>query len=417
MFQLLRLFGFLLFALFFLLGCQALDVEKTIADNHPYVLLVSIDGYRYDYTEKFSPEHLKNFATEGLRAESLIPVFPTLTFPNHYSIITGLRPTQHRLISNDFFHPGRKKSFSLGDRGAVKDPIWYGGDPIWRVASAQEMISAAFFWVGSEANLPGQGPTYFHDYNGKVPLSDRVNEVIRWFKLPLEKRPHFVTLYFSDVDSAAHEYGAESDQVRLAVKRVDQHLGELFSELKKLNLELYTIVLSDHGMADIDLKKIIFLSDLVSLEGFTVSGSGAFVMLYSSDAKLLANTYRSLKMKAKNFSVFRKESLPERFHMAPIEEVGALVLVAKFPYYFVTKPRKEVDLGKMMKAAHGWEPNSPSMHGIFYMQGPGINKGQTMTAFENIHVYSVILDLLGLKSPNKGEGSGEPLRKMLSFKK
>ncbi|MCB0414074.1 MAG: alkaline phosphatase family protein, partial [Bdellovibrionales bacterium] len=248
------------------------------SDKIPYVLMISIDGYRYDYTERFHPPHLSRLAQEGVRAKSLQSVFPSKTFPNHYSLVTGLYAGGHGIVENRFYDTAFGATYALGDP-ITNESRWYGGDPLWNVVQAYGIKSACYFWVGSDVEINGQRPTYYKPYDGSVENRERIKQILNWLSLPEKDRPHFLTLYFSAVDSQGHQHGPKDPvkepphPLKESVLEIDKVLGELFDGLQKTGLDINVIVVSDHGMKDIDEYK--YLGDKgIDYSDFKVVGSG-----------------------------------------------------------------------------------------------------------------------------------------------
>lgn len=215
------------------------------------VILISIDGMRADYLEKHAPPELARLAKEGVRAKWMIPAYPTKTFPNHYTVATGLYPGNHGLIENNMWDAATGKTFGLGDRSAVEDPMWWGGQPIWVTAQNQGHIAGAFFFPGTETLIQGVRPRYYKPYDGKVAIEERVDTVLSWFDLPRNERPVMITLYFSDVDDAGHAFGPDADETRDALHRVDRVIERLMTGLRQRGAHraANVIFISDHGMA------------------------------------------------------------------------------------------------------------------------------------------------------------------------
>ena len=222
-------------------------------------------------------ESMDRLAAEGVRAHSLSPVFPTLTFPNHYSIATGLFPSNHGLVANAFPSLDRQRFYSLRDPSAVGDGSWYGGEPAWVATESSGMVAAAFFFVGTEAEIGGIRPTYWQSFDSTIPGDARVTQVLEWLNLPDETRPHFITLYFEDVDSAGHQFGPNSVQTGVAVSRVDQYLGQLLAGIEQTPVSgnVTVVLVSDHGMSTVAAgSTVLILEDLISLDDMTVIGRG-----------------------------------------------------------------------------------------------------------------------------------------------
>lgn len=360
-----------------------------------YVVLVSLDGFRYDYARKFDATHLEALAREGASVpDGMIPAFPSLTFPNHYTLVTGLYPEHHGIVANRFYDPERKQYYSYRDPKTVTDGSWYGGVPLWVLAEKEGMRSACFFWPGSEAKIDGWRPTYYLKFNSQFPDRKRIDQVIAWLQLPPAERPHLITLYFGEVDRAGHEFGPDSSQTASAVKHADELVGELWSRLGKLGLPIDLIVVSDHGMARkqgpwIDLDKY------ANLSGFITVGS----LLYPKSEAAAENAYQELKIKSSQFKVYRRSSLPAELHANTNPRMGDPVVVATGPYPIRAHPDDGVN-HPPPAGLHGFDPGTvKAMRAIFFAAGPDIRHGVTLRPFENVNVYPLIAYLLGLNAP------------------
>ena len=377
--------------------------------NSPYVLLISIDGYRHDYTERFNPPNLTKFIRKGIRAEGLTPVYPSNTFPNHYSIATGLHPENHGIVSNSFWDPERRQLYRLGDPASMKDGSWYGGVPLWVATTREGMVSASYFWVGTEADIQGIHPTYWYPYNNRVPNRERIDQVLEWFRYPPKTRPHLISLYFSNVDQTGHRFGPDSSEVEKKILELDRDLGYLFRELKKIDLDINTIVLSDHGMQRVGKGKTLYLTDYIDLKpGIRVEGRGSHYLFYISNHSLRNEVHDKLK-KIPHFHIYKKESVPLRYHYRKSPRIGDLVLSVRAPYYMkISRPL--VGSAEKSGGTHGYDPfRNKNMNGIFYAQGPQILDKGTIPAFQNVHVYPFIMKILGLTVKNPIDGKEEVL--------
>jgi predicted AlkP superfamily pyrophosphatase or phosphodiesterase len=237
--------------------------------REPIVILISLDGFRYDYVERFQPENLSRFIADGTAAKGLIPSFPSKTFPHHYTIATGMLPEHHGLVDNAFYEPFKNQVYTMGNRDIVQDGYWYGGTPIWVWAEQNGIKSASYFFVGSEAPVQGVRPTYYYDYDGSVPNLTRIAKVFEWLQLPEEDRPRMITLYFSDMDDTGHRYGPSTDaELKKTLTRLDRELGALFEGLKSFDEAIHVILVSDHGMADVKKERLINLDQLTQGKDF-----------------------------------------------------------------------------------------------------------------------------------------------------
>ncbi len=372
----------------------------------PYVVLISIDGFKYDYVKKYDARTLNAFQVS---AEHMISSFPTKTFPNHYTIVTGLYPGNHGLISNTFYDRSKKEVYRISDRTKVEDPTWYGGTPLWVLASQQQMVSASMFWVGSEAAIQGVFPTYYFKYDGSISHSDRVNKVMQWLALPEERRPHLITLYFSSVDSDGHNFGPDSDKIMQSVQDIDATMGDLMTKIEDSDLPVNVIVVSDHGMLEISQEKPVNISDYIDTEEEIVTLSMP-AMIYSENDELMEEVYQKLS-KESRLKVYLKDELPAEFHYSASDRIGDLVIMPK-PPHIISNSEKVPSPGS---ATHGWNPNStPDMNAIFYANGPAFKSNMVIKAFENIHVYPMVATILELEfDPSSIDGKKEVLKPIL----
>ena len=380
--------------------------------NKPTVLMISIDGFRADYLEKFNPPNLNAMAKEGVRSVGLLPSFPSLTFPNHITLVTGRYPGRHGIVSNTFHDEAKNARYSIGDGESVRETSWYLSDALWTVAEKSAMVSGVFFWVGSESNIGGVPPTYMVPYNDDLPNADRVAKVKEWLSLPCDKRPHWVGLYFSAVDSAGHKYGTDAAQTRDAVLEIDSLIGSLDRFVQEQKLDVNIIVVSDHGMANLDPLKIVEVGRITDISGFKMADKGAVMMLYSDDEAAIEKAYADLKQAESHFKVYRRSDVPKEYHYDHPTRVGDLVLVADLPYYLLDKVTPEKPL-KLNAATHGWDPKNKEMHALFIAKGPQIKSAVLAPTFENVHVFPFVLEILGLKATNQYDGDAAVLHDYL----
>ena len=377
-------------------GPNALGQEKK-----PYVVLVSLDGFRYDYAQRYGAKNLRALATQGASTpEGMIPVYPSVTFPNHYSIVTGLYPEHHGIVAMSFYDPKRKQRYAFNDSSANSDGSWYGGVPLWSLAEKQGMRSACFFWPGSEAEIAGERPSYYLHFDDHFPDEARIQQVVAWLSLPSAKRPHFITLYYSNVDHAGHEFGPDSPQTAEAVRHVDDLVGMLEAKLKELALPIDLFVVSDHGMENI-LGNSIDLEHFADLSAFQTEG----MLLYSSSESDTEKTYEHLKGASEKFVVYRRRDVPKGLHYDENEREGDPVVVATGPYAIRAHATNPADTLPKNKGGHGYDPQQfKTMRAIFYAVGPDIRPNTTIPPFENVNIYPLIATILGLDTtPTDGD--------------
>src|ERR1700722_6852299 len=364
-----------------------------------YVVLVSLVGFRYDYAKRYGAKNLLAIAAAGTSApEGMIPSYPSVTFANHYTLVTGLYPGHHGIVGNVFYDPLRRQVYSYRDESAVTDGTWYGGTPLWVLAEQQGMLAASFFWPGSEADIQGVRPSYYMKYDQKYPNDKRVEQVLAWLRLPAEKRPHFLTLYFSDVDSAGHSHGPDSEQVRAAVAEVDREIGKLAAGVAELKLPVDLVVLADHGMEKVE-------GDWIDLNQYfdkSLIVTPVEDLLYPKNEGDAAKIYDALNGKSEKFKVYRAGKVPAELHYDGNPRLGDPVVVPAGPYLIrVSAPGAAT--GMAMKVygppvgMHGYDPaKMASMKAIFFAAGPDIRAGATVKPFENVDVYPLVARILGL---------------------
>jgi predicted AlkP superfamily pyrophosphatase or phosphodiesterase len=372
-------------------GAQAQHAVVTV-DHGPnaeaqqskhYVVLVSLDGFRYDYAKKYGAKHILGIAARGASVpEGMIPSYPSLTFPNHYTLVTGLYPEHHGIVGNQFYDPQRKEKYSYTDPKTNSDGSWYGGTPLWSLAEKEGMRSACFFWPGSEAEIAGERPTYYLHFDNNFPDNKRIDQVIEWLKLPAEKRPHFITLYYSSVDHAGHEYGPDSPQTAEAVKHVDELMGTLEEDLKALHMPIDLIIVSDHGMEKIQ-GGWIDLDKYAPLDGLTAVGD----YLYAPTEEAANAAYQKLKAADAAFNSNEREGDP--------------IIVARGPYAIrAHAPPADREDRAPTVGNHGFDPYAmPNMKAVFYAEGPDIRAGVKLKSFENVNVFPLLVKILGLDTP------------------
>ncbi len=375
----------------------------------PYVIMVSIDGYRYDYTEKFDAKNLKELAQNGSTSNWLIPSFPSKTFPNHYSLVTGLLPVNHGIVSNSFYDKTKDKVYKIGDKASVEKGDWYGGVPLWNLAQLQGMCAASYFWVGSEANINGMHPKYYYNYEKNTPYEYRITRLLEWLQLPEKIRPHLITLYFSLVDTQGHKFGPDAIETKDAVLYVDQQIGALREGLAKLNMPVYLAIMSDHGM-DI-VNEYINIHDYVSIDK-TDFFSGPVAMIYTDSETETEKLYNQLLNKP-NFEIYKRADVPKYLNYAQNEKIGDLVLITQAPFTLIYN-EQAIEKIQISGGTHGYDPYfNKNMGALFTIEGPNIKRNYKFSPVENVNVYPLIAHLLGLKIMSPIDGQLSTLEQVL----
>lgn len=374
-----------------------INAPETLAK--PYVVMLSIDGFRWDYDSLYETPNLRRIRKEGTSAKAMLPSFPASTFPNHYSIATGLYPGNHGLISNTFFDTKRNQLYRIADREKVADGSWYGGTPLWVLAEQQDMLSASYFWVGTEAEIQGIRPSVYFPYDGSVSNEDRIHQVIDWLEWPEATRPHCLSLYFSMVDSKGHKFGPESSELGASVREADRLVGLLDEKLQALGLPIYLIITSDHGMYRVDNEYPVYPEQIALLNDIQFATGSTVWNLYSEDTALISKTqFRFEEKAAGRYDVYRRGNTPKHLHYGNSHLVGDLVLIARPPYIF-SRWGSSNSVGQ-----HGYDPMVPEMQTIFYLKGPDIRPGLRLDPFENVHIYPLVADILELELPEGLDG-------------
>lgn len=384
------------------------------AEPAPILVLVSIDGWRADYTDRANAPNLRALAARGVRAEALISAFPTKTFSNHYTIVTGQYPATHGIISNNIWDDTIGERFTMAGATA-KDPRWWGGEPLWVTAIRQGRKASSMFWPGSEVAIRGVRPTEWHPFNEDLPDAERVKQVLAWLALPEAERPSFITLYFEAVDTAGHDYGPAAPETLAVAARIDGHLGDLIGGVEKLGLAPRTtvMVVSDHGMSALAPERRIFLDDYVSLDSVNVVDWSP-VLHISPRTGSVDDLYRALHGKHPALKVYRREDLPAALHFRGNPRIQPIIALAD-DGWAVTSHQRFDQLAKenrLSKGDHGYDPRLPSMAALFIAAGPGLRAGLVVRPFENVHLYELMCRLLRL-NPADNDGNLAATRSFL----
>lgn len=383
-------------SIFILVLCLFYASTLSPDDNDtPYVILISFDGFRWDYANRGITPNLHSMKNNGVAALSLQPVFPSKTFPNHISIITGLVPIHHGILQNDFIDPFHHKRYKVGDIESVRDAKWYQGEAFWETAERQGIITASYFWPGSELELDYRRPTYFERYEHFRPYQERIDQVIEWLTLPESKRPHFITLYFDATDSDGHTYGPESTQTNNAIKRLDNILGTLFDELKQHSLlnVLNIIVVSDHGMTEVSSERTIDVSKLLTDQNCSIQGNGVMMMI-DCDKNQIQKVYSKLKSQEDHYNVYLKKNVPNHLHFSKHPYISPLILIADPGWQLLNGANAMSTF--LIKGDHGYDNHYIDMHGIFFAMGPAFKKNYSTGTLWNIDIYPLLCRIFNI---------------------
>ncbi|WP_313435589.1 ectonucleotide pyrophosphatase/phosphodiesterase [Stenotrophomonas sp.] len=377
----------------------------------PKLLLISIDGLRADALDRGMTPNLQRIIDGGVRARWMTPSYPSLTFPNHYTIVTGLRPDHHGIVNNsmDDAQLGR---FALSDRDAVTNSGWWGGEPIWVGAEKVGVRTATTSWPGSEAEIDGTRPSQWQVYDGKEPLQQRARTVLEWLAQTDADAPRLTTLYMENVDKAGHTYGPDSPQYRDAIVQADQIVGQVLDGLDAAGLAATTnvIVVSDHGMASVAEGHVVSTESMADPSIARNVSQGQSVG-FAPVAGREAQAERALLGRHAHYECWKKESLPARWHYGTHPRVPPIVCQMDEGWDALHAERI-AKRDRQERGSHGYDNALPSMRAVFVARGPSFHQGLVIDGFDNVDVYPLLAHLLQVPAaPN--DGNAETLQKTL----
>ncbi|MCH8226975.1 MAG: alkaline phosphatase family protein [Proteobacteria bacterium] len=383
--------------------------------HKPYLVLISIDGFRWDYPDLYPTPAIDRIAERGLKAEAMQPAFPTLTFPNFYSIATGMLPAHHGLVANEF--PGEETGswYNYKTRSTVQDGSWYLAEPIWVTAEKQGMVTAAYFFVGTEADVRGVRPTHWRKFNTEDSGEQRVRQVLKWLAEPAEVRPHLITLYFEEVDDYAHWYGPGSPQSIESISRVDEQIGQLLDGIEKLPFaeDVYIVLVSDHGQALYQKQKPVFILDQhVVLDGARLVEGGPYVFIHfdQEDETRVAEIRDTINRAWNCGRALLPEDAPESWAVNDSRRFPDIIVQADPGCAVISSSARR---NKITPGDHGWPPEMKEMRGIFMASGPGIAPGTRTGVIHVTDVYPLMMKILGLPFPGPIDGDPDRLPALL----
>jgi len=388
----------LLLVLISSVNCSELFAQT---DRNQTTVILSLDGFCWDYPDKASTPNLDRIARNGVKAISLIPSFPSKTFSNHYTIATGLVPDHHGLVNNAFYDPESGKSFSIGDTAKRFNPDFYGGEPIWITAQKQGVRTASFFWVGSDVAIMGMHPDTWKSYDQDVPFIQRIDTIIKWLSLPKAQRPRLIMGYYHEPDEIGHEHGPGDPRTFKMVHELDSLTGILYNRINQLpgKDSINLIVVSDHGMGPTSSERNVALRDFIpQYWPVRMEGGNPNYNIYAEGA-WVDSAYLSLK-KAQHIKVWKPSEVRDYFNNGKNPRIGNIIVVADSAWSVsVQKPEKIYSGG-----SHGYDIRNTDMHAIFYAVGPAFKQNYIQPSFQNTNIYPLLAYLLGIKpAANDGD--------------
>ncbi|XP_078587029.1 venom phosphodiesterase 2-like isoform X1 [Branchiostoma floridae x Branchiostoma japonicum] len=376
--------------------------------SEPPVLLISLDGFKAEYLLRNITPTIGRMAMCGVHAPYMYSQYPTVTFSNHYTIVTGLYGESSGITENNMYDPVFNTSFCLGcDESFV--PAWWGGEPLWNTVKKQGKRSGTFFWPGSDVNVEGMYPDYYKRYDGSIPYEERVNEILKWLDLPEGTRPSFLTLYFSNVDSTGHRYGPNSKEIRQSLEEIDCTMAQLMDGLAERDLLgcINIITVADHGMADTSCDRVVRLDELIDTSGMYIySGAVGRIRPLRPD---IDNTFDPIEVadnltcKSPHMTVYNKRDLPKRLHFANNRRIEDVVISVADKWLVARNAEDSYASTFCDGGTHGYDNEYRSMHALFVAHGPAFKQNTISQPFQNIELYDLMADLVGVTpAPNNG---------------
>jgi predicted AlkP superfamily pyrophosphatase or phosphodiesterase len=383
-----------------------LGLLSFFSSKEDLLILISLDGTRPEYLNRNLTPTLRELSDHGIHGD-MIPTFPSITFPNHYTLVTGLYPAYHGIVGNSFRDPKDGVVFTYTSKYRNPEERWWLGEPVWTRLVKQGLKTGTCFWPGSEAPHDGVYSTYYHKYDNKISLDQKLKWVFGWMDLPQSQRPRLITLYIPDIDHTGHESGPDSKELNDTLINVDYHLGKLVKGIKERKMDSHTsiVVVSDHGMAPTSIQKVLFMDDYVPLQLFDFIVNGPVLFIYPKDSKDLEHVYQGFKIgsdKTGLFDTWKKEDLPEEYFFQS-DRVSPIVIMANMGYSFATRYNWNPERPPFPKGgAHGYNISDPLMHAIYIANGPRVKKGR-LPLFRNTEVYQTLGKLMGFQwEPRNG---------------
>ncbi|KAI1872279.1 hypothetical protein JX265_001603 [Neoarthrinium moseri] len=392
----------------------------------PTTLIISLDGFRADFLQRGLTPRLDAFVKEGVSPLYMNPSFPSVTFPNHYTLATGLYPESHGVVGNTFWDPELSAEFYYTDPSRSMDPKWWGGEPFWVTAEEQGVRTAVHMWPGSEAHIMSLEPSFLDQFNGKEKLPKKVARMLELLDKPgledpsadtKDMRPQLIAAYVPNVDADGHKYGPNSTEIQKTITQVDTMLDQLFHGLEERNLTdiVNVIIVSDHGMATTDVSRMIQTDDLIDMSKVDHIDGWPLVGVRPKDPADLQELYDQAAEKGKdnpNFEVYlRDKNMPERYHFSNNDRIAPLWIIPKTGWAIVTKEEFDIEDAKTKglvyhpRGLHGYDHEHPLMRAIFIARGPAFphEPNSRVEPFQNIEVYNILCDSVGMDPmPNNG---------------
>lgn len=389
-----------------------LTVSVLFGSENSYVILVSFDGFRWDYVNRGITPNIRKVIDNGVHAISLRPSFPSKTFPNHYTIITGMYPEHHGIIANRFYDQVENEWFSLSNKNNSKFySKWYKGEAFWETARKNGILCASYFWPASDIDDESRRPEYFKIYDEDTPYKDRIDSLISWLGLPAKKRPHFLSVYFHDTDTYGHDYGPNSEEINQSISRMDSLTGYLLDELSTIGMidSVNIILTSDHGMTETSNEEIINIEEIVEPYECLLEDLGPVVRITPNEDEILF-VYRKLLENKNHYSVYLKKNIPGYFHFSDNPMIAPIIVIADPGWSFVKNEKLDENYSG---GNHGYDNNQLDMHGIFIAEGPDFKSGYITGTLWNIDIYPLLCKIFNVEPAANIDGKLERIEFVL----
>jgi predicted AlkP superfamily pyrophosphatase or phosphodiesterase len=385
------------------------------SQSQPYVILISFDGYRWDYVNRGITPNVNSLIGDGAKAVSFKPVFPTKTFPSHISIVTGMYPENHGIIFNEFNDKFHNSNYNTRDSVQLRNSRWYKGEAFWETARRQGIITASYFWPSSDLDLDDRNPEYYYHYVHKRPYEDRIKGVLEWLQYPYDKRPHFITMYFDLTDGVGHRYGPNSPEINMAISSLDSTLGNLLSGLEEIQMRdsVNIILVSDHGMTEVHFEKIINVEEILDGYQFVHSNSGP-VMMISADGGDIEKIYSLLEKNENHYKVYLKNDIPPYYHFSKSPMISEILLVAEMGWAVITNKNLKWMKPEKYNGNHGYNNHHLDMHGVFIAAGPQFKNNYKAGTINSLDVYPLLCKIFNIIPNNNIDGKLERIEFILN---
>jgi predicted AlkP superfamily pyrophosphatase or phosphodiesterase len=402
----------LAFALLALHACAApADRPRRALAEEPRVpvtILISLDGFRADYLDRGITPNLSRLAADGVRA-AMRPSFPSKTFPNHWTLVTGLRPDRHGIVANRIEAEGRADVFTM----ASDDPWWWNAAvPIWVDAEKAGVRTATMFWPGSIVAIGGTRapewpyriaggtrPQDFLQYYEEIGTTQRVATLIDWLRRPAATRPRLLTTYFEAVDTVGHERGPDHAETDKAIAEVDAAIGALVAGLAELRQPANLVIVADHGMAAVSGDRAVALDTILTVGDYRTIETGPYAGIVATPGREAA-VEAALLRPHPHMECWRKAEIPPRLHYGRHPRVPPYLCLAEVGWQVVDRSGTGFGGG-----AHGYDGAAPEMAALFVAHGPAFAAGRTLPGFDNPDVHALLRRLIGLPPATDTDGS------------